>query len=247
VIKLYNGDCLDVMEGIEDKSIDLVVTDPPYKIIAGGCRIANNGKEPSGILNKRYDNKRADWVEEVRNGTMFKHNKINFKDWLPDIFRILKDGTHFYVMVNDRNMQEMLNEATKIGFKVVNILIWKKNNCTPNKYYMKNTEFILLFRKGKARSINNMGTKQCLEVDNIIGNKTHPTEKPVELMEILINNSSNEDEIVLDLFMGSGSTGVACKNINRNFIGIELDENYFNIAKERIGGANGYNPINKQA
>ena len=72
------------------------------------------------------------------------------------------------------------------------------------------------------------------QINNIIGNKQHPTEKPIELMKLYIENSSNQNDTVLDPFMGSGSTGVACKNINRNFIGIELDENYFNIAKKRI-------------
>ncbi len=71
-------------------------------------------------------------------------------------------------------------------------------------------------------------------MDNILRNKEHPTEKPIELMKLYIENSSNENDTVLDPFMGSGSTGVACKNTNRNFIGIELDENYFNIAKKRI-------------
>lgn len=73
-----------------------------------------------------------------------------------------------------------------------------------------------------------------MDIPNIIGKKKHPTEKPVELMKILIENSSNKNDIVIDPFMGVGTTGVACKKLNRNFIGIELDENYFNIAKERI-------------
>ena len=80
-----------------------------------------------------------------------------------------------------------------------------------------------------------MGDPQCLEINNINGkNKLHPTQKPVELLSILIKNSSKVGDIVLDPFMGSGSTGVACKELNRDFIGIELDEKYFNIAKERI-------------
>ncbi len=78
-------------------------------------------------------------------------------------------------------------------------LIWKKNNCTPNKFYMKNCEFVVMARKGGERWINNKGTKQCIEIDNIRG-KNHPTEKPIELMEILIKNSSLENELVLDLF-----------------------------------------------
>ena len=101
---------------------------------------------------------------------------------------------------------------------------------------MQQLEFILLLRKGKARNINNMGTSNCLEIPNIIGKKKHPTEKPVDLMQIFIENSSNVGDTVLDLFMGAGSTGVACINTNRNFIGIEIDKEYFDIAKQRIEG-----------
>ena len=104
---------------------------------------------------------------------------------------------------------------------------------------MSQFEYILFFRKGKGIQINNCGTSDILDIPNKKtkdkdGNNIHDTEKPVKLMEILIENSSKENDIVLDPFMGSGSTGVACVNTNRNFIGVELDENYFNIAKERI-------------
>ena len=99
---------------------------------------------------------------------------------------------------------------------------------------MKNIEFILMFRKGRAKYINNMGSFALINIKGIKGNKIHPSEKPIELMEHLILNSSNKGDIVLDCFMGSGSTGIACLNTNRKFIGIELDDNYFEIAKKRI-------------
>lgn len=231
---IYNMDFLDGVQLIPDNSIDLVVTDPPYKIISGGCRIKDNGDECSGILNRRRDEKRTDCVDEVRSGKIFKHNEIKFEQWIPEIYRILKDKTHFYVMTNDRNIQEILNISISNKFQLVNLLAWKKNNCTPNKYYMKNMEFILMFRKGSARNINNMGSKQCFEIPNIIGNKLHPTEKPVELMEVLIKNSSNENEIVLDPFSGSGSTAVACVNTNRQYLAFEIDKDYFELSCKRI-------------
>jgi hypothetical protein len=127
-----------------------------------------------------------------------------------------------------------MNEALKAGFHFHNLLTWKKNNATPNRWYMQNSELILFFRKGKAKAINNCGSKTVLEVDNIIGNKVHPTEKPVELMEILISNSSKENDVVFDPFAGSGATLQAAKNLNRNAIGIEIDEEYFDIASERL-------------
>ena len=142
--------------------------------------------------------------------------------------------TYIYIYISARNIKELQVKAEKAGFKFQQILIWEKNNITPNKYYLNSYEMILMLRKGKAKNIKNMGTKNILKIPNIIKNKTHPTEKPIEINKILINNSSNENDIVLDLFMETGSTGIACKETNRNFIGIEIDEKYFDIAKERI-------------
>ena len=217
--KLLNGDCLELIKKIPDNSVDLIVTDPPYKCISGGKPHLKN--QPSGILSKN-------------DGKIFKHNNILAEDYFGELYRVLKEDTHCYIMTNTLNIENFLTTARDVGFGLHNILIWKKNNATPNRWYMKNCEYILFFRKGKAKTINNVGTKQVIEVDNIIGNKVHPTEKPTELMKILIENSSNEGDIVLDPFMGSGSTGIAALNSSRNFIGFELDEEYFGIAKERI-------------
>jgi site-specific DNA-methyltransferase (adenine-specific) len=214
------GDCLELMKDIPNKSIDLVVTDPPYKIIQGGC--TNKAVRFKGSTE-----------QQLKNGTLFKENDIKFSDWIPEVYRVLKEDSHCYIMSNDRNLKELLNVCEETGFKLLNILVWGKSKHSPNRYYMKNCEFIALLRKGKAKNINNMGTKQLLLVDNV-ENKKHPSEKPTKLMQILIENSSQENDIILDPFMGSGSTGVACINANRRFIGIELDEKYFEIACERI-------------
>lgn len=231
--KIDNKDCLEVMKDIPDNSIDCAVIDPPYKIVAGGCRKVAD-KECSGILNRRRDNKRTDWVDEVRSGKMFKHNEIKFSDWLPELFRVLKDKSHCYLMINSRNLKDLQVEAEKVGFKFQNLLIWDKGNVTPNRYYMQGFECILMLRKGGAKTINDRGSSNILRVPNIIGNKKHPSEKPVELLQIMIRNSTNEGDTVIDPFMGSGSAGLACLNTNRKFIGVELDENYFQIAEARI-------------
>lgn len=237
MIDLYNGDCLEVMKSIPDNSIDLVATDCPYKIVSGGCRkIPKDGeRETSGILTHRHkDNKRTDWVDAVRTGKMFANNDIEFKDWLPDVYRVLKDKSHCYIMVNSRNLAELQKQAELAGFKFQNLLMWDKGNVTPNRWYMQGFECILMLRKGGAKNINNLGSSNILKVPNIIGNKTHPTEKPIDLMRILIENSTQPNEIVLDPFMGSGSTMIACLNTNRKGIGIELDKHYFDVATKRI-------------
>ena len=172
------------------------------------------------------------------NRKLFKHQNIKISSWMPEIYRVLKEESHCYIFTNSLNLQEMLNEATKAGFKLHNLLVWEKNNCTPSQYYMKNCEYVLFLRKGKAKWINNIGeSKTVHKFNNIIGNKLHPTEKPVDLLEYYLLNSSEPNDVVLDPFMGAGSMGEACILNNRNFIGIELDSTYFQIAKDRIGQA----------
>ena len=218
-VYLYNGDCRNVFKGIDSESVDLLVTDCPYKTISGGVKTPKGG-----IFLTR----------EAKAGKMFRHNDIEFSEWLPEAYRILKQGTHAYIMVNERNIAKLQADAEKCGFKLVNILVWEKNTVTPNRYYMKQTEYILMLRKGPARTINNPGTSNVIKVKNIVGSKTHPTEKPVELLKVLIENSSNVGDIVLDPFMGTGSTGEACIQTGRKFIGIEIDPEYYNIAENRL-------------
>lgn len=220
--KIYNEDCIEGMKLLEDNSVDLVVTDPPYKTITGGNSNGKNSIRPKGMLDG--------------NRKLFKHqNNIKISDWIGELYRILKDETHCYIFTNSLNLKNMLNESEKVGFKLHNILVWEKNNCTPSQYYMKNCEYVLFLRKGKAKWINDIGgSKTVHKFNNVIGNKLHPTQKPVDLLEFYINNSSKEGEIVLDPFMGSGSTAVACINTNRNYIGFEVDEEYINVINERI-------------
>lgn len=223
-VELLHGDCLELLKQIPDKSIDLIVTDPPYKIVPGG--FSNKENATSGMLSRKNI--------AVRKGTLFAENSISFSDWIPEVFRVLKDGSHCYIMINGRNLSDLQTECEKAGFKYQNLLVWNKGNVTPNKWYMNQCEFILMLRKGKAKNIRNMGTSTLLNIPNIIGNKVHPTEKPPELPELLILNSTEDGETVCDPFMGSGSAGVACVNTGRRFVGIELDRQYFEVAEKRI-------------
>ena len=221
---LLFGDCLERMKEIPDSSVDLCVSDIPYKLTGGGKGDGVNSKRPKGILT---DNTQLMQVP-------------NFEDWLPQLHRVMKNGTHIYLMCNFKNLNDLMNKSAKVGFKHINLLVWEKNNCTPSQFYMKNCEYTLLLRKGSSKYINDIGgSKTVHQFNNIIGNKTHPTEKPVKLMKFYVENSSNVGDVVLDMFVGSGSTGVACLNTGRKFIGIELDENYFNIAAERLSNAVG--------
>ena len=234
-IKLFNDDCLSVFKHLQDESVDLFITDCPYKIVKSGMPLVHRDDECKGILNRRN----LIIQQDIKDGKMFSHNDIKLSEWLHAVYRVLKEGSHCYIMINSRNLKDLQIEAEKVGFDFHNIIIWYKGNATPNRWYMQAYEMILFLKKGKAKSINNMGTKNILNIKNIIGTNIHLTEKPVELMEILVKNSSNEGDLVLDCFMGTGATGVACKNLNRDFIGIEIDENYFNIAKDRLKDKDG--------
>jgi site-specific DNA-methyltransferase (adenine-specific) len=136
-------------------------------------------------------------------------------------------------MINARNLKDLQVDCEKAGFVFQNLLAWDKKNKTPNKYYMQQMEFILLLSKRPARNINDMGSSTLISVPNV-RNKLHPTQKPILLLEHLIKNSSNEEDVVLDPFMGAGSTAVAAKNLKRKYIGTEIDENYFLISQERL-------------
>lgn len=239
MIRLENGDFLDVAKTIADNSIDCVITDCPYHIVAHGC--STNPNAPTGVLrgfksdgtrcSNRWMKNDSAYIAAVRQGKMFEHNDIKFSQWLPDVYRVLKENSHCYIMINSRNLMRLQEEAEKVGFKFQNLLVWKKNNATPSQYYMQQCEFILFLKKGHSKDL---GTTNVFEIPNILGKKVHPTEKPVELMKIMVENSTKENDVVLDPFMGSGSTGIACKLLKRSFIGCDIDKLYFDISKKRI-------------
>lgn len=229
-----NCDCLDGLKNVQDDSVDLVVTDPPYRLVAGGS--TKGGINNSGILKQQPR-------QVIQKGMVFKHNSIVFADWIPEVYRVLKTGSHCYIMTNGRNLSELQRECEKSRLIYQNLLVWDKQNVTPSKWYMHRCEFILMLRKGKAKNINNMGMPSLLSIQNNVGRKVHPTEKPVDLMQILVENSTQVGDVVLDPFMGSGTTAVACLKTGRNYIGFELDEKYHAIAMQRIANTERKNKL----
>ena len=211
VNQIICGDCLDVMKDIPDKSIDLVLTDPPY-----GMEFKSNYRKIK--------------YEKIQND-----NNLNWlEDFLKESNRVLKDDTHIYIFCSFHNIDIFKQEISKL-FEVKNILVWIKNNTGMGDLegdYAPQYEFCIYARKGNKK-LNNGRDSNILYFDRT-GNINHPTEKPVSLMGFLINKSSNEGDTVLDCFLGSGTTAVACKQLNRNFIGIELSEKYCEIARERL-------------
>lgn len=221
---LYQGNCLDFMAALPNSSVDLIVTDPPYRVTPKGCA-GNTG----GMIATKQN----------MIGKVFEHNDVEPQDYAAEFYRLLKEGSHCYVMTNHVNLISMLNSFTDVGFHFIKSLIWKKDNKIMGRFYMSQFEYILFFRKGRGIQINNCGTSDVLEIPNKKhkgddGKNLHDTEKPVELMRILVENSSKPGDVVLDPFMGVGSTGVACQQTGRKFIGVELDNTYFTAAERRI-------------
>ena len=216
--RLYNGDCLEIMDRLieEGVKVDCILTDPPY-LIDYKC-------------NRRVVLDKFDKILNDKNSYDLIIENID------KAYDILNDNSSIYMFCSWHNIDFFKSEFEK-KFKLKNIIVWNKNNHGTGDLkgsYAPKHEFILYGHKG--RCLNK--SKRLSDVINCDKVKSkdmvHSTEKPIELLTKFINMSTNENDVILDCFMGSGSTGVACMNINRKFIGIELDKNYFDIASKRI-------------
>jgi len=226
--RIINENAIDVLDRMiaKEYKVDLIVTDPPYKVTTRGG-YTNAG----GMM---LDDK-------MRKGKVFKENTLTIKEWLPKLYDVLKETGHCYIMCNNKNLYPFLDAVNNTDFHLVKTMIWAKDNKIMSQAYMSQMEFILFLRKGKFVRINNCGTSDLLQYPNSKtkgedGKPIHPTEKPIDLMKVLIENSSKENEIVLDPFLGVGSTCIASKQLNRNYIGIELDPQYYAVAVARVDG-----------
>ena len=213
MIKLHNGDCLEVMKDIPDKSIDLIVSDPPYFL-----GMTHNGQK--GCFND------------------LKICEPFFSELFSQYKRVLKESGRVYFFCDWRGYAFYYPIFSK-HIPARNLIVWDKKNGAGNQYNFSH-EFIIY---GTLKPHNQGGTNVWRETafssgaKKTNGEKVHPTQKPIELIERIIKDSTKENDIVLDSFMGSGTTGVACVNTGRKFIGIELDEQYFEIAEQRINNA----------
>jgi len=221
--RLLLGDCLEILPTLG--RVDAVVTDPPYLVSKGG--FATNLQLEGGF---------GGWMKEYGNQGDIVQCDLDFDEWLPLIFESTKENCQVYFMSNGRNLKAMQTAAEAVGFRLHTILVWDKRAALPNKYYQNVTEFALFMFKGKAFTINDPASKNLVSIFQR-DESSHPTEKPVSLMASWVKNSTATGGAVLDPFMGSGTTGVACAQTGRAFIGVELHEPYFNIACRRIQDA----------
>ena len=218
--QLFNDDCMNILSQLEDKSIDLVIIDPPYSIATSG------GGGSFGTDKRSYHKS----IQELSYGIK---NCV-----LEELCRVMKK-INIYIWCNKEQLKQYMDFFIEKGCKA-ELLTWHKTNPVPtcNNKYLSDTEYLLFFREKGVKLFGSYATKKKYYISPT--NKKdkdryrHPTIKPLSILKNLVLNSSNEGDIVLDCFMGSGSTGVACLETNRRFIGVEIEKEYFSVANERI-------------
>jgi len=218
--KIYNMDCMEGLRMLPDKSIDLVVTDPPYDIQTSGA----------GIY-KQADKQYVKELNFMKDGFL--------PEVLDELCRVLKK-INIYIFCSQKQIIPLLDYFVKGKKCNYNLLTWHKTNPVPacgNKY-LTDTEFILFFREKGVKIYGNFNSKFTYYVTPLNQRDKkrygHPTVKPLEMIQNFVINSSLKDMIVLDPFMGSGTTAVACIKTNRKYIGFELSEEYCKMAERRI-------------
>lgn len=210
-MRLINGECLEEMAKMESGSVDMVLTDIPYGEV---------NRQSSGL--RCLDKGVADICD------------IDIDDMVESIHRLVRGTAYIFCGI------DQISSLT-VGFKELGMSTrlgqWEKSNPSPmngTRVWLSGSEFCVIARKPKA-TFNEHCQKPIWKFP-VGRNKLHPTQKPIKLMNKLILASTNEGDTVLDFTMGSGTTGVACKQTGRDFIGIELDKGYYQIAQDRING-----------
>lgn len=233
---LYLGDSLKVLPTLRGYSVDLVFADPPYFLSNDGLSI-RAGKVVS--VNKgEWDNK-----ENYESTSDFTYA------WLKECYRVLKIGGTIWVTGTRHNIFEVEQEMGKIGFEIINVIVWHKTSPPPlifKNRFRFSYEFIIWARKGQRHYFNydlmfSLYKKEMEDVWHIAAVSNyekrfgyHPTQKPEQLLRRIILAASKEGDVVLDPFLGSGTTAYVAKELKRNYIGIEQDEKYLNVAKLRL-------------
>ena len=222
MIDLRQGNCLELMKDIPNKSVDLLITDPPFLYVKGGCKNRNTNKKITKELGNFGENEIFEFLD-IADKKLKKSNIYCFcsRLQLPIYFK--------WVEKNKKKFDLLVWNKCKIDIKT------SKNFCNDIEYIIRIYEGgVSLNKITNSKSVVDSSYYCKLQKYTQPKTKLHLTPKPIELIEKYIKLSSSKNDIVLDPFMGSGTTGICCRELGRNFIGIELVPEYFEIAKERI-------------
>ena len=224
---IYLGDCYELIKQIPDKSVDLVYTDIPYKIHSSG-----GGIYITKVKNQQFKSDMKD--ENLSEG-------IDYKVF-DELVRVLKQ-INLYIWCSRDQIKDVLDYFVSIGC-YYNILVWLKDNPLPlgGSPFLSDIEYCLCFYQDTKKFVNGWEHKKKWYISHFNQEDKkkyrHPTIKPIEFVKQHIINLSNEGDIVLDPFSGSGTTLKACQELNRQYIGIEINPTYYNIAKDRLNNIN---------
>ena len=239
-IKIIQGDSLEVLKKIEAKSVSMVFADPPYFLSSGGTTCING---------KRASVNKGEW--DTTKGFDEKH-EFN-KEWLSLCKSVLEDNGTIWVSGTYHNIYSVGYALEELGFKILNNVTWRKVNPPPNlgcRVFTHSTETILWAKKdlknnrhtfnyklmkqmNKGKQMKDVWETPCItKKEKTHG--SHPTQKPISILQKIVLASTNEGDTVLDPFLGSGTTALACKQLNRKCVGIEIEEEYISIARKRL-------------
>lgn len=222
--ELYNGDSLEIMNKMEKESVDVIITDPPYNISR------DNNFKTMGRAGIDF----GEWDKD-----------FDLISWIEIAQPLLKRGGNIVIFNDWKNMTNITKALEENGFEIKDLIRWEKTNPMPrnrDRRFITDYEVaVWAVKKGAKWTFNRIDESyERPEIKCGITPKSekklgsHPTQKPIAVMEWLVQRLTNEDDLVLDPFTGCGSTGIACLKSNRKFVGIELDKDYFDIAKNRI-------------
>ena len=215
--RLSNQDAIEWLKTLDDCSVDLFITDPPYESLEKHRKI--------GTTTRLKDSKSSsnEWFP------IFPNER--FEELFSEIYRVLKKNSHFYLYCDQETMFVAKPIAESVGFKFWKPIIWDKVKIGMGYHYRARYEMILFFEKGK-RKLNNLSIPDIIQEPRVF--KGYPTEKPVNVSKILIDQSSSEGEVVADPFCGSGSVGVATVNQGRIFWGNDIQEKAIKLTENRL-------------
>lgn len=217
--QIHHGDCLEMLRQLPTASVDAVITDPPYMI--GATSVGN------------ADSKSGTWAD-MENAAYW------FAAWYIECWRVLKDTGYFVAFTNWRSMPTAMCALAKAGMPATSCLIWDKEWIGPAAKNQLRPTYEVVMLSGKPNAeIPNRSASDIVRCRWMAGNckvTEHPAEKPVALIEYLIQLLTKEGATVLDPFLGSGTTAVAAARCGRQFIGIEREERYVEIARQRVSG-----------
>lgn len=211
------GDAVSFLDALDPESVDLVVTDPAYESLEKWRKLGTKTrlKKSGGSSNEWFD--------------IFPNTR--FEELFRAVYRVLKPNTHFYLLCDQETMFFAKPIGEQVGFKFWKPLIFNKLRIGMGYHYRAQYELILFFEKGK-RKLNSNSISDVLSFPRIF--RGYPTEKPVELLEVMVCQSTNPREIVVDPFMGSGSAGIAALQSERHFAGNDLSKRSLEHMKNRV-------------